>query len=41
MLDLAIGIFDDAVIREAHQAGGQTLHTLPRCTLLNRPALRR
>ena len=29
MLDLAIGIFDDAGIHEAHQAGGQTLHVLP------------
>jgi hypothetical protein len=29
MLNLLIWIFQDAFVREAHQAGGQTLHILP------------
>ena len=28
MLNLLVGIFDDAVIRHAHQTRGQTLHIL-------------
>jgi hypothetical protein len=29
LLDLLVGIFDDAVIRYTHQARGKSLHILP------------
>jgi hypothetical protein len=29
MLNLSVWVFQDTFIREAHQAGGQTLHILP------------
>jgi hypothetical protein len=39
MLDLAIGILDDAGIREAHQASGQPLHILPALCFAQPPGI--